>query len=519
MRTVFALSVLALLAGSVAARAQQWPSVSADLPPAGGGERDAAVVVGISRYVFLPEVPGAEENATSWAQYFVRTRKVPSSRVVLLRDTEGSKERIEAALRTAASSAQAGGKVWLVFIGHGAPAPGGDDGLILGVDTQSDIESLAARGLSQRRVTELLASGPATGVAVFDACFSGRSPDGSAPLVRGIQATVPVRRALPSPVTVLSSSETFAGPLPGVDRPAFSYVLLGALRGWGDADGDQSVTVDEALGFTRDALQAALKGTGRLPSARGGAPGVVLATHVGERAPDVDAIVLGRCPDDARWDGRRCEAIPCPEGTRWNGAVCKATAVAVSCPPGTAWNGRQCASVAVACPDGSRWDGAECRATAIAPPAPPPPVKVAMATPPVPAAVKAAEPPPTPTVTVPTERPAFAPLVRPGLVYGGGVALGAGVVAAGLGALPALMIAQAQSGAAADVNKALDDAAYWQGWYDVGAVAPLMLGGLSAAVVGGAALAGGVLLAAEPPPSDDDKEEVGADAPATGDKP
>ena len=300
--------VVASLFVCSAALAQSWPSVSSEMPAAGGGEGDAAVIVGISAYPFLPEIPGASENASSWAQHFIRVRKIPPSNVLLLRDNEASRERIESVLTLAAKSAKPGGQLWFVFIGHGAPSPNGEDGLILGVDTQPDIESLSARGLPQRRVAELLNGSEASPIAVFDACFSGRSADGAVSLVRGLQATLPVRRANSSKLTILASSETFAGPLPGVDRPAFSYVLLGALRGWADNDGDAQVTVNEAITWTRNSLQAALKGTGRLPSLQEGSSSTVLATNVSEKAPDVDAIVIGRCPDGMAWGGRECEA-------------------------------------------------------------------------------------------------------------------------------------------------------------------------------------------------------------------
>jgi hypothetical protein len=41
--------------------------------------------------------------------------------------------------------------------------------------------------------------------------------------------------------------DQFAGPLPGLGRPAFSWLVLGALRGWGDADRDGTVTAREAV--------------------------------------------------------------------------------------------------------------------------------------------------------------------------------------------------------------------------------------------------------------------------------
>jgi uncharacterized caspase-like protein len=228
--------------------AARWPSVATDLPRAGGGENDTAVVVGISKYFVLPEVPGAAENAGDWFQFLTQVRGVPVAHARLLRDGEAGREPIERALKAAASSVGPGGKVWFVFIGHGAPSAPGDDGVLLGVDTRPELDSLADRGIAQQAALALLGK-DASGI--FDACFSGRSADGNKPLVVGMQATVPVRRGVPAVATVLSSSPTFAGPLPGFARPAFSYVLLGALRGWVDSDGDKSVTLDEAFGFTR----------------------------------------------------------------------------------------------------------------------------------------------------------------------------------------------------------------------------------------------------------------------------
>lgn len=196
-------------------------------------------------------------------------------------------------------------------------------------------------------------------VLIYDSCFSGRTGDGAKTLVAGLQATLPVRKSTQSAATTLSSSETFAGPLPGAGRPAFSYVLLGALRGWADANGDNNVSVDEASTYTKSTLRAALRSSERLLSAQG-PTNVLLASSTSDEAPNVAAILSGRCPDDARWNGRRCAEVPCPAGTRFNGNVCVATAMGVSCPPGTAWNGTACVASVVACPPGTSWDGTVC---------------------------------------------------------------------------------------------------------------------------------------------------------------
>ncbi|MCC7074428.1 MAG: caspase family protein [Deltaproteobacteria bacterium] len=296
-----------LLLAALAAQ-PTWPSLSGDLPRAGGGEHDVAVVVGASSYVFLPPIAGAADNADDWAQWLGRVRGVPPERLTILRERDATKEKIERALASAAGAARADGVLWFVFIGHGAPAPGGDDGTLLGIDTQAELESLGARGVRQQRVLELVRGGKQKdSVLVYDACFSGRAPDGGAPLVPGMQATVPVRKSAPARVTLLSASDSFAGPLPGTTRPAFSYTLLGALRGWGDGNGDGRVSVGEAFSFTRATLQAALKSDGRLPKQSGPAE-LVVATNAKERAPDVNALVLGRCPSGTSWDGRGCGA-------------------------------------------------------------------------------------------------------------------------------------------------------------------------------------------------------------------
>ena len=59
----FIAVVVTLFSASV--QAGTWPSVATELPPTGGGEKDAAVIIGVSDYAFLPDIPGASDNAKS----------------------------------------------------------------------------------------------------------------------------------------------------------------------------------------------------------------------------------------------------------------------------------------------------------------------------------------------------------------------------------------------------------------------------------------------------------------------
>ena len=90
---------------------------------------------------------------------------------------------------------------------------------------------------------------------------------------------------------VLSAAkhDEFAGPLPGLERPAFSYLALGALRGWGDLDSSGTVSPDEVVAYSKDALLGVLYGRTQTPNVRGATEEVVLSRGT-EDGPDLAVI-------------------------------------------------------------------------------------------------------------------------------------------------------------------------------------------------------------------------------------
>lgn len=110
------------VAASTGLASTEWPDLS--VPPAaeGGGESDAALIIGIENYGSVAPVPGAVQNAQDWYRYLTRTRKVPVSAITLLRDNEGTLERMRQFASKSAQTVKAGGTLWFIFIGHGAPA-------------------------------------------------------------------------------------------------------------------------------------------------------------------------------------------------------------------------------------------------------------------------------------------------------------------------------------------------------------------------------------------------------------
>lgn len=302
-----ALVLVSLLGSTARSQAPSWPELQATRQT-GGGEKDAALIIGVEDYIFLPDVPGATANADAWETWLLQSRKVPF--VVTLRNSEATKARILSNVRAAATEVKKGGTLWLIYIGHGAPSRDGRDGLLLGADTQPDIDSLADRGVSQTEVSSILeASSAANRIAVFDACFSGSAHGTTAPLVPGTMSVTPNRPAhTGGGITRLSSSDSFAGPLPRSARPAFSYLLLAGLEGWADEDASRTTTIEESFRFARRTMQLALKQSDRLPSLTGPTPTTSFA--IIEEAPELSALVIGRCPDGAQWQGKQCVGQP-----------------------------------------------------------------------------------------------------------------------------------------------------------------------------------------------------------------
>lgn len=297
-RAVPLLSLLVALTPSVALADSPWPDLGAPAPSTRDGAEDAAVVIAIEDYAYLPDVPGARANADAWVRWFVQARGVPAWRVVKRYDADAIDVSMRDAFEEAAAAVGPGGTLWVVYIGHGAPSKDGNDGLLVGADAARSAAGIYGRSLSRSELLDRLQSGPqARTVVLLDACFAGQASDG-VPLLPDLQPVIPVEELQGAEgVTVLSatSSGQFAGPLPGEPRPAFSYLALGAVRGWADTDGDGAVTAGELTHYTQGALNLTVSGRRQSPLLAG--PDVVLSRG-GEPGPDLLRLaeILGAVP-------------------------------------------------------------------------------------------------------------------------------------------------------------------------------------------------------------------------------
>ncbi len=89
----------------------------------------------------------------------------------------------------------------------------------------------------------------------------------------------------PAPVVV-------APTLAPTGRPAFSYLVLGALRGWGDADRDGQVSAEEAVRYAGTAMRVLVKSRTQTPQVHGEGAAAPLVKSAGEAGPDLAGLVL-----------------------------------------------------------------------------------------------------------------------------------------------------------------------------------------------------------------------------------
>ncbi len=268
-----------------------WPSL-AKWDKTDVKSKDAAVIIAIEDYAFLPDVVGAVQNANDWEKYFRDAKGMDD--VFVLTDKNAPIEEINRFTDQAVAATADGGTIWFIFIGHGAANNDGTDGLLVGMDAQQTVASIGSRSLAKKDLVSMLTKDGRKAIVVLDTCFSGKSSNGEL-LATGTQPVIPIIKPIQatSGVTILSAAQAdeVAGQLTNEARPAFSYLLLGALRGWAD-DGDGTITTDEAIQFTKSQLRL-VKGRQQTPNLEG-QPDVVLSTGMVEKDPGITDLIQGK---------------------------------------------------------------------------------------------------------------------------------------------------------------------------------------------------------------------------------
>ena len=231
------------------------PNVDTPLKGAGAVRRDAAVVVSVQDYSLLPDLEGATADADAVAAWLTTTRGL--NRVGRIVDPDRAQFR--KGISEATGNVRGGGRLWVYFVGHGIQGEGGKRLLLTRETAPDDVQ-----GVYLDDVVASALTGRAKQVLVLlDASFGGIGRGGE-PL--GLPESPKVGWPVPSSSKVsIWSATTGAEPTatyPATGHGLFTWLTLGALRGWADGSNggraNGEVTLEEAQAFV--AKQARLLG-------------------------------------------------------------------------------------------------------------------------------------------------------------------------------------------------------------------------------------------------------------------
>jgi len=254
-----AVPALALLTSPAALAEGGWPDLSQPATAAIPRPSDVAVVIGVEDYDHMLDVPGATSTAQAWHRWFEQGLGVPAENLRLLLGAEATPQAMATAVTDAALEVQPGASFWFVFIGQASPSCDGADVMMFGPEAGPEAPGFIQGGFSWASLEGLLELGSHQhSIVMIDASVNERDRSldklgcEMVPVMPPIQI-VPSEHAL---LITAAGPDEFAGSLYGTEMPAFSSLMLGALRGWADGNGDGQVTGAEAAAWVDDVLAA-----------------------------------------------------------------------------------------------------------------------------------------------------------------------------------------------------------------------------------------------------------------------
>ncbi|MBT3217984.1 MAG: hypothetical protein HN348_02755, partial [Proteobacteria bacterium] len=245
----------------VAAATGTWPSIDQPLRSGEMAGADAAVVIGLEDYAFVSDVPYAKRDASAVYNHLVYNRGIPARKVQQL--LAGNREQMLDAVERGADQVGEGGTLWIYYSGHGAASPVDGQRIWLGDDVKADEKVFANRSVAVDEVETIAGNSTAQRVILLmDTCYGGLGRAGDQ-LLPGKRFTVPDYALSPSKSEIVawsaSGSNELSEPLEEAQHGMFTYLAIGALRGWADGEisgtADGAVSLGEAHQYTRRILQ------------------------------------------------------------------------------------------------------------------------------------------------------------------------------------------------------------------------------------------------------------------------
>ena len=260
--------LLLLFIFSFFAKAETWPELN-QIKSAKNNNIAGAVIIAVEDYVDLPDIAGAKQNGDDWYFYFTNVLKLEPKNVRYMVNSDVRKYRVQEEIKTLSEqlkSTEESRQIWVIFIGHGSPST---DNTVrfLTRTAQANVQSIEEEdGLTQDDLLSPFTQNNLDVVAFFDACFSGLDTSGNT-LVADLQPFALTRPNVLPKQTIFTATGPgeYAGSLPSLGRPAFSYLALGGLQGWADNNKDGKITASELEQYTQDTFKSFVLGRTQTP--------------------------------------------------------------------------------------------------------------------------------------------------------------------------------------------------------------------------------------------------------------
>lgn len=276
---------------SLAIKAPEGSDVDRNIPKGRqAGRYDVAVIVGNRKYPRqgVPDVEYAHQDLEAMKKYLVRTMGFAAENIIEERDaTKGTFETLFGSARSANGKLarwvrKDKSRVFVYYVGHGAPDPEKGDGYF--VPTDADPDYIANSGYSVSTFYANLRKLQARElVVVLDTCFSGRTEKGL--LFKNVSPALLRVKVVAANVgggAVLTSSrgDQLSTWYPKQRHSLYTYYFLKGLQGAADANKDKKITTGEMQAFVGEEVDywaGRLAGKSQQPKLEG-QKDVVLAT-------------------------------------------------------------------------------------------------------------------------------------------------------------------------------------------------------------------------------------------------
>lgn len=201
-----------------------------------GNRNSYAIVIGLEKYrQKLPDAEFAVSDATTVADYLVKTLGYPEENVVVLTNERAALgDFVKYLEKWLPNNAEQDSRVFIYYSGHGAPSPSSRDAYLVPYD--GDPAFIDETGYSLRRMYESLGNLKAKEIIVaLDACFSGAG--GRSVIAKGARSLV-ARMKVPeleyakANISVLSASSDsqISSTYDDKQHGLFTYFLLKGIK-------------------------------------------------------------------------------------------------------------------------------------------------------------------------------------------------------------------------------------------------------------------------------------------------